>query len=166
MEDLTQQLDGALTQTINLLNSMSEDAMNQVPFTGSWTAAQVARHLYKSQKGTDAMMLQPAGEAGRDPGERIENYREILTNYEHKMESPGFLVPENETYDKDKLINALTIVKNEILPVIGTANLNELAPIGDETPLKGSTKLEIAYFLLYHTIRHNRQIEKIKELLN
>lgn len=166
MENLTQQLEGALSQTINLLGSMSEDALNKAPFAGSWTAAQVARHLYKSQKGTDTMMLQPSDEAGRDPGERIENYKEILTNYEHKMESPGFLIPEEKKYDKDKLINALQEVKGEILPVIGTANLNELAPIGDETPLKGSTKLEIVHFLLYHTIRHNRQIEKIKEMLN
>jgi hypothetical protein len=165
MEQLSQELDLAFSHTTALLGSLSPQALNTVPFTGSWTAAQVARHLYKSQKGAGAMLLQPTEEPQRDPAARVPEYRRILLDFDHKLESPDFLIPEDETYDKGDLIAALERVKDEIVPAIEKANLNETAPQPEQSPLYGSTKLEIAHFLLYHTQRHNRQIEKIKEAL-
>jgi len=166
MEHLTQELDAAFSQTISLLNGMSQEALNTIPFTGSWTAAQVARHIYKSQKGSDIMLLQPTEEPQRDPAERVPNYRGILLDFDHKLESPDFLIPEDKEYDKADLIDALEKTRAEILPALDNANLNETAPQPEQSPLYGSTKLEIVHFLLYHTQRHNRQIEKIKEVLN
>lgn len=163
--EIITQLEGALNNTISLLSSIDENDFNKVPFEGSWTAAQVGRHLYKSQKGTDSMLQHPMPEPDRDPGERIPDYKNILMDFEHKLESPGFLVPEDKEYNKAQLISALKEVKQEILPAIENVNLNETAPLEGETPLKGSTKLEIIHFLAYHTIRHNHQIEKIKATL-
>lgn len=165
MQELTQELESAFSQTTALLNTFTQEALNTVPFFGSWTAAQVARHLYKSQKGAGAMLLQPTEEPQRDPAARIPEYRRILLDFENKLESPDFLIPEDETYDKGDLIASLEKVKAEILSAAAQANLNETAPQPVHSPLYGSTKLEIAHFLVYHTQRHNRQIEKIKESL-
>lgn len=163
---LIPQLESALDTTISLLTSISDKDFNTVPFAGSWTAAQVGRHLYKSQKGTDGMLQNPMPQPDRNPAQRIPEYKNILMDFEHKMNAPGFLVPEDNEFNKAQLINSLKEVKEEILPVIGTVNLNETAPQPDDSPLNGSTKLEIVHFLLYHTLRHNHQIEKIREALN
>lgn len=163
--EIITQLEGALDATINLLSSLDEKALNKVPFKGSWTAAQVGRHLYKSQKGTDDMLQQAMPQPERDPAERVHEYKNILMDFEHKLESPGFLIPEEREYNKEELISALKNVREDILPVISKVNLNETSPQPDGSPLKGSTKLEIIHFLTYHTLRHNRQIEKIREAI-
>ena len=160
------QLESALDTTILLLESISEKDFNTVPFEGSWTAAQVGRHLFKSQKGTDGMLQNPTAEPERNPAQRIPEYKSILMDFERKMESPGFLVPEDKEYDKQQLLSSLKEVKDEILPVINMVNLNEIAPQPSDSPLSGSTKLEIVHFLLYHTQRHNHQIEKIRTALS
>jgi len=164
-QEIIPQLENALEQTINLLGLLNDEQLNTVPFEGSWTAAQVGRHIYKSTNGTHEMLQKPMPVPDRDPLERATEYKNILMDFDLKMDSPDFLIPEDETYDGVQLIASIKDVKKEVLPAAATASLNEEAPLNEGNPLKGSTKLEILHFLTYHTIRHNRQIEKIREAL-
>jgi hypothetical protein len=164
-QEIIPQLENALEQTISLLGSLSEEQLNTIPFKGSWTAAQVGRHIYKSLDGTGQMLQSPMPVPERNPLERAPEYKNILLDFDRKMESPDFLIPEETAYDRKQLVASIKEVKEEVLPVAEKASLNEEAPLTDGNPLKGSTKLEILHFLAYHTIRHNRQIEKIREAL-
>lgn len=160
------QLEAALGETVQLLSSFTEEAINKIPFEGSWTAAQVARHLYKSEEGMDRLLLTATQTVTRQPDENAAELERILLDMENKMVSPGFLVPEDEVYNKTELIKGLLNVKDIMLKAIEAANLRELAPLPDGHPLKGNTKLEIVHFIAYHTKRHNRQIKDIAVKLN
>lgn len=164
-QDIIPQLQTALGQTIILLGSLDEKQLNTVPFAGCWTAAQVGRHIYKSLNGTDKMLQSPMPAPDRDPEQRAPEFKKIMLDFERKMDSPDFILPEDKQYDKGELIASLQEIKDDVLPSATTANLNEEAPLVDAHPLKGSTKLEIMHFFAYHTMRHNHQIEKIREAL-
>lgn len=164
-QEIIPQFENALEQTISLLESLTKEQLNSVPFEGSWTAAQVGRHIYKSIKGTHEMLQKPMPVPDRNPLKRTQEFKDILLDFDLKMESPDFLIPENETYYGGQLIASINEVKGEVLPVVATANLEEEAPLAEGHPLKGSTKLEILHFLTYHSVRHNRQIEKISALV-
>ena len=162
-KSIINQLEAALGETLQLLSSFDEKEMNTVPFEGSWTAAQVCRHLYKSEKGMDELFYAPAKPADRNPAERAENFKELFLNFDTKMKSPDFIAPEDKHYEKKELEGSLEEAKDKMLEAAQNVNLAEMAALPDEHPLKGSTKLEMIYFVTYHTMRHNHQLKKIRE---
>ena len=164
-QSIINQLEAALGDTLQLLSSFSEQEINTVPFEGSWTAAQVCRHLFKSEDGMDQLFSAPATLANRDPEERAQEYKSILMDYEKKMQSPDFLIPEDKDFEKRRLENDLETTKEKVMEAVSGTNLNEVPPLQKGHPLEGSTKLELIHFLAYHTTRHNHQLKKIKEKL-
>lgn len=161
-KEIINQLEAALGETLELLSSFSEKEMNTVPFEGSWTAAQVCRHLYKSENGMDELFYAPAQPADRNPGERVAEFHDIFLNFETKMKSPDFLVPEEKEYDKKELKVPLQETKDKMITAAQKANLTEVPQLPEGHPLQGSTKLELLHFVTYHTMRHNHQLKNIR----
>lgn len=147
------------------MDSFTEEDVNKVPFPDSWTAAQTSDHLRKVGYKTDEVLSAKSEPGNRQPYERASEFRAIFLNFDTKFKSPDFVAPELKTYDKQRLIDSLLKLKDEIIKAAYTADLTETAPLPDEHPLQGITKLELLYFLTYHTQRHNQQIEKIKQTL-
>ncbi|MDV6168877.1 DinB family protein [Flavobacterium sp. DG1-102-2] len=165
-QQIINQLENALGDTLVILSSIPEEKLNSVPFKGSWTAAQVCRHIFKSEDGIDQLFNAPAPLADRNPAERAAEYKNILLDYEKKMTSPDYLVPENIAFEKEKLKADLEQAKEKVMKAVSDANFNEVPTLEKDNPLQGSTKLELIHFLAYHTIRHNHQLKTIKEKLN
>lgn len=163
--EIISQLETALVKTIMLLSSFDEKDLNTVPFEGSWSAAQVGRHLYKAESGMDELLLAPTGPADRNPEEKAAELKNLFLDFGIKMKSPDFIVPEDMEYDKEELIASLREVKDKMIPAAKETDLAHLAPLQDGHPLQGHTKLEMMHFMAYHIMRHNHQIEKIREAL-
>ena len=141
---------------------LSETEINEIPFENSWTAAQVVRHVTKSAKGVSLAMDMPAEAAQRDPGEKIEQLRNSFLDFSVKMKSPEFVVPEDDPYQKDKLLKGF----NEALQAVKNAAAGTpLDGLVKGLPFGEITKLELLHFVLYHTQRHLHQLHKVKEAI-
>lgn len=160
-DSIINQLEAALGETVQLLYSFNQEELNKVPFEGSWTAAQVGQHLFLAENGMDELLLTPTEKADRKQDEKAGQLKDMFLDFNTKMKSPEFIVPQDKAYDKQNLIQSLNDVKNNMLTAAEQADLEELAPLPDGHPLAGHTKLEIVHFVTYHTIRHNRQIKNI-----
>lgn len=160
------QLETALNDTLNLLSTFNEKEMNTVPYQDSWTAAQVCRHLFKAEEGMDQLFYAPGKLAERQPDQRAGQFKEIFLNFDTKMKSPDFILPETKEYKKEELTEPLKEANKKLLEAARNVNLSEEASLPDEHPLQGSTKLELIYFITYHTMRHNHQLRKIREAIN
>lgn len=146
------------TELLQLLSSTEEKKINTVPFKDSWTAAQVAEHIKKSNRSiTQAMNLE--GKATeRNPEERTPELKKMFLNFEIKFKSPDFILPTESNYEKDKLITDLKKSIEHLEKVSNEVNLSESI----KHPAFGEvTKLELLYFVLYHTQRHLHQIKNI-----
>ncbi|MFD2601933.1 DinB family protein [Flavobacterium suzhouense] len=164
-KEIINQMDAALTETLQLLSSLNEEQINKIPFAGSWTAAQVVQHLYKSIKGMDELLYTPSQQADRNPEEKAQWLKDIFLNYENKMKSPDFILPEDKYYDQSELKDSLESAKDKMTEAAKNSKLEEMAPLPEGHPLNGITKLETLYFVTYHTIRHNHQMKNIRENL-
>jgi len=164
-QEIINQLEAALGETVQLLATFNEQELNTVPFEGSWTAGQVGRHLFKSENGMDELLLAPMEKVDRQPDERAAELKKVFLDFDIKMKSPDFIVPEDKVYDKGELVQSLQTVKDAMLEAAIKAELAELAPLPDGHPLQGNSKLEIVHFITYHTLRHNHQLKKIAERL-
>ena len=148
-------------QVIGFIRSLDEEKLNTVPYKGSWTAAQLVRHLLKSVSNIGPLMEKPSETAERDPGERILGLKQNFLDITKTMQSPEFIVPEKMHYNKESLI---TEFEAALAPLtkLKDVNLNELIT---GLPLGPITKLEIVHFIFYHLQRHLIQMKRITEAL-
>ncbi len=151
-------LDETWNELIGLIASTTDKSINAIPFKDSWTAAQLATHVTKSNKAI-AQGLQMEGKlAERDPEQGVVQIRKMFLDFEAKYKSPEFIVPEEKEYDKDEVVKAFGASINKLRYARNEVNLSEIINL----PIFGEvTKLELLYFVLYHTQRHIHQLKKI-----
>jgi hypothetical protein len=148
---------------LSLVGEFGPGTINLIPFPGSWSVAQVADHVTKSNRSI-ARALQLAGTAiNRNPFDRVPELKQVFLNFSSKLQSPVFILPNQMIYDRDSLIGSLSDSIHEIDKAGGNAELLEMI----NHPAFGNiTKFEILYFVVFHTQRHLHQLGGISGYLS
>ncbi|MBO9151267.1 DinB family protein [Chitinophaga sp. GCM10012297] len=157
--------DDAITEMAGLLASCSQEQANRVPFSGSWTAAQVVEHMRISISGCIELLQGGAKPTThRSPDAKVPDLQ-VFLDYNIKMESPDFVQPEDKIYDKEALSKEMEKLRRELNGTLGGKDLNETLT-GFDFPFLGElTRTELVHFVAWHTTRHNRQLRKIVGVL-
>ncbi|WP_194776251.1 DinB family protein [Pararhodonellum marinum] len=146
-------------QYTKILVDLDERKLNTIPFEGSWTAAQVIQHIGKAN---DCRFLFATGkQADRDIGEQIPNLERQFLNFEIKMTSPDFLVPENRLFSKQE---TLALIQHAFHALAENLPKSDLTPML-KMPFGLITKWELANFIVFHSKRHLHQLGRIYEVL-
>jgi len=157
-KELFEALDATTSKFLQLVASFDEKEINTIPFKNSWTAAQVAEHVTKSNISI-IQSLKVAGKfSERAPDERAQELKELFLDFSTKLQSPDFILPTRDIYEKQLLVINLKDSIDEIKELRKKVNLPEAL----NHPAFGDiTKLEILHFVVYHTQRHTHQLNKI-----
>lgn len=146
------------SELIELISSFDAVKINAIPFRNSWTAAQVTDHVTKSNKAITQAMAMEVKKTPRNPGERIEELKNMLLNYQTKFQAPDFIMPAQQIYAKENLITELQTSIGRLKTSARESDLREIISL----PSFGAiTKFELTWFVLYHTQRHIHQLKKI-----
>jgi dihydrofolate reductase len=157
-EELFKSLDDTTSELVLLVSSFSETGINAIPFWGSWTAAQVADHITKSNIGIIQSLKTEGKPTTRDPDERVEKLKEQFLNFDEKLRSPKFILPTKDIYQKEKVIADLRQSIEWLNEIRNKVNLSETL----RHPIFGEiTRLELLHFVVYHTQRHIHQLRDI-----
>lgn len=152
-----------MNEMLRLISSIDQEKVNEIPFEGSWSAAQLARHIIISNSGLIKLLNGPAQETLRKPDKMIGTLKKDFLNFKVKTKSAENVTPENIDFIKDRLISELEKIKTELNKIVFTLDLTKtctLFPI----PVYGDlTRLEVLYFVIYHTQRHVYQLKNIYE---
>jgi hypothetical protein len=156
------EFDNTLNALLQVIESFDTEQINTIPFQDSWTAAQVASHVTKSNSSiAQAMKLQGAT-IERDADERVQELKDMFLDFAVKFKSPEFILPTQDIYDRDKLIAALKGSVEQLKEASNEANLSEAI----KHPAFGEiTKLELLHFVLFHMQRHTRQLKNISGVI-
>lgn len=157
-EQLFFEIDKTVSELLKLFSSLNNVQINAVPYEGSWTAAQVLRHVVLSTNGIAQALRMPSKQTDRNPGERIDELKTTFLDFANKMQSPDAIVPESGPYNRETSIKELNTCFEHFKENTKQINLKELV-VG--LPLGDITKLEMLHFVLYHTQRHQHQMKKI-----
>ncbi len=161
--ELLSELDKNSEELFRLLPSFSHETFNTVPFPGSWTAGQVAKHLSMSETGAAGVLFGNTRPTERPADQQVQDIRNIFLNFDTKMKSPPSIDPRNEEYRQEKLIAAFQASRQKIRQAIEELDLTETV-IDFEFPKLGFlTRLEMINFAIAHSIRHTRQLKNIAE---
>ncbi|HEY2722125.1 MAG TPA: DinB family protein [Chitinophagaceae bacterium] len=162
-EQLFELLDAATSEFLEMVLSFDERGLNTIPYPGSWTVGQVAEHVTRSNLGI-AKDLQIKGQVSeREPDKGAEKLKSIFLDFDKKLSSPSFILPTQNQYKKDHLLSDL---KSSIEIITTACKHEDLFQLINHPIFGEVTKLEIVYFVVYHTQRHIHQLEKIKTLMN
>ena len=160
-KQILKEVNGTITELIELLSSFDQEQINIIPFEGSWTAGQLAKHMIMSNSGFAEILYGPVKETEREPDEMIEKIKADFLNFNIKMKSPDFVVPPMGIYKKEELLSSLENIKEKINQAIETLDLTKTC-LAFELPVYGFlTRLEAIHFVLYHTQRHIHQLKNI-----
>jgi hypothetical protein len=95
---------------------------------------------------------------GRKPAERVAEFKKIFLDFNHKLKSPDFIVPMPGIYQKEKLVAALKKSNDQLKEKRAQVNLSYVISFSAFGQI---TKLELLYFVLFHTKRHIHQLKKM-----
>ena len=146
-----------LMKTMQKFNDVN---VNIIPFVNSWTGAQVADHLTKSNISIAKAMLLNGTNINRDPRERVEELKAVFLDFNSKLKSPDFILPAQDSYEREVVIQNLEWSVKKLMEVGREADLSEMI---NHRAFGDITKFEILYFVHYHTQRHMHQLDKIFE---
>jgi hypothetical protein len=161
---LATSFDDTAKDLLETISSFNEKEFNEIPFAGSWSAAQVADHVRKSLKGTINALHGEVEPSEREPDEHVEKLKSIFLNFDIKMQSPEFILPSEQPLQKDTVYQNLKEITDTISKAINTLDLSFTSTI--TFPNSGQlTRYEWVSFATFHTQRHIRQMKNIKKHL-
>ncbi|MEP6926723.1 MAG: DinB family protein [Ginsengibacter sp.] len=156
--ELFASLDETWADLLNLITSTDATLINAIPFEDSWTAAQLATHVTKSNKAIAQGMNMKGKPAERDPEKGVPDIKKMFLDFTTKYQSPEFIVPEKGNYNKETVIEKFKKSIDQLQDTRTEVNLSEIINL----PIFGEvTKLELLHFVLYHTQRHHHQLKRI-----
>lgn len=160
-------LDEVSSELTHLISSAGPTKINIVPpdsyrIKSSWTAAQLISHVTKSNNAISQALNMEGKTDGRDPCERVPELKKMFLDFTVKFNSPEFIRPKPDSYEKEGLISDLKKSIGQLKELRSKINLSEIISL----PAFGEiTKLELLHFVLYHTQRHIYQLKNIFQLI-
>ncbi|QEM10979.1 DinB family protein [Mucilaginibacter rubeus] len=151
-----------LLSTVALFN---EQQINITLSPDSWTAGQIAEHVFKSASQLIPVLNGAGKPADRDPDEKVKMIKDLFLDFEAKFKSAPGIWPSDGPHQKAGLIDLLQTAISQVREVINT---KDLYAISTElvVPFFGElTRLEWLYLICYHTQKHIHQLKNIRQAL-
>ncbi len=155
------ELDNSTGLVMDSIGGLSTEKFNYRKEKGSWSVGDCAEHVVITEESAKEILLGPVKYYNREYDMKIPVIKKAFGDDAKKFTSGKQLLPS----DKQKIPGEITaeFVNNreEIKKVIVKEDLTVLCD-AFRHPLFGHfTRLEWIYFVIYHSERHARQIERI-----
>src|SRR5437764_15431262 len=103
-QKLFEQLDEVSSAFIDLVSCANEEIIDEFPFEDSWTIAQLASHVTKSNKAIAQALEMQGKPAERNADERVGELKKMFLDFTIKFQSPEFILPTKNIYSKPEVI--------------------------------------------------------------
>lgn len=164
-EQLISEFDKTTRDLFETLSLFSNEDFNKIPFEGSWTAGQVAEHLFKSESNIPKVINGNSRKTDRDLFEKTVIIKKVFLDYTTKLQSPEFILPTEGEKDKNHFIKAFEGTRKELRNLIGSKDLNRTFTDFPFPQLGEFTGWEWICFATSHSARHIRQMKIVFEKL-
>lgn len=150
-----------------VFSSFTQQQIDVIPFEGSWTAGQVAEHIIKSIGNmTEFFNSNTAPTNDRPFDAHVATLQNIFLDFNTKMKSPEFILPEATEHDKTEILESFSNLKTEMTTAAETLDLTLTCKNFEMPGIGFLTRFEWLNFFVVHTQRHTHQLKKIYESLN
>ena len=153
------------TELLTLIAQFDDTRFNEVPFEGSWTAAQVADHIRKSVKGIPSVLTGISSQPNRLPDEKFELIRKVFLDFEARYKAPEFIIPADTHHQVQEMHTRLNKAFTTLISTAETIDLSMMYADFEVPRMGRFTGLEWIEFVHCHTTRHIHQLRNIQKAL-
>lgn len=164
-EQIISDFETTTKELLATISMFSNEEFNKIPFEGSWTAGQVAEHLYKSESNIPNVLDGKWRETERDPFEKTGIIKGIFLDFSTKLKSPDFILPTDSEKNKDVFIEAFAANRKQLRNLMETKDLYRTYTDFPFPQVGEFTGWEWICFANSHSARHIRQMKIIYEKL-
>jgi uncharacterized damage-inducible protein DinB len=158
---LLRDLERTTRDLLQVLGEFNNEQFNRLPFEGSWTAGQVADHLFRAERGAPALMTGNTHQTTRNPEQFVKPLDDAFLDFSTKMKSPDFILPSDGPHDQVEYYNKFEAIRKNILELAAKLDLTETCTEFDMPKLGHMTRYELLRFTVAHSTRHIRQLKNI-----
>lgn len=151
---------------LHAFEKFSDEQVNTVPFEGSWTAGQVAEHIFKASSDVPAVLQGPTEPTQRPVDEKEAVLRSIFLDFSAKFKAPAFVVPSSGPHNREQLLESLRATMNNISSLSDSTDLTATCTSVSFPQLGQLTGQEWLYFVSIHLKRHTYQLQNIYKAIN
>lgn len=162
-QQLIQEIEATGNTLLETISSFSAAQINTRPFEGSWTAGQVAEHIYKASD--CSIVYGSTGPTDRQPDEQVQAIRDLFLNFNAKYPSPQMILPTQESHQKEALLQDLRQRWDSLINAAQTVPLEDTCLDFVVYGFGPFTRYEWIQFINIHTQRHIHQLKNIKARL-
>lgn len=164
-KEIIAEIQNVKDELLQLINSFTPEQINIVPFEGSWTGGQVVDHILKSVSTISKAIYGAATVTVRNPDEKVAMVQALFLDFSRKLNSPDFIIPPKMDHQKEALTEAVAHAMANIMGAVETFDPSATC-LDFELPKAGKfTRYEWYHFIIYHTTRHNYQLNNIFQKL-
>ncbi|MDJ1468978.1 DinB family protein [Cytophagaceae bacterium DM2B3-1] len=157
-DTLYKALTEAFDAFISTIYQIDESVVNTIPFTGSWTPAQVVTHILLA---TDGLPDNKTMSTNRAYDSCLPQIRPWWEDLSQKFQSPESLMPDSLPHQKSELITKLKHVKEKDLAIISEKDLTAICHDFELPGVGYLTRYEWLWFIQMHLKRHQFQLENM-----
>lgn len=156
--EILDRFETATGSLLHLLSSFDEQQINQVPYEGSWTAAQLSEHLRLSDATILRALNGPSAPSERSAEAKAGELEHFFLDFSSKFDAPDITVPGQGPFERKFILSSMEDSRSRIRKA---AQDLDLSLVSFHPILEGMTRVELIHFVVYHTERHFNQLQRI-----
>lgn len=148
---------------VDLVQPLNESNFTAKKSEVTWSIAEVLEHIFNSERLIGIVIAgRKSPSENRDSNLIISQVEEKFGSFEEKFQAFGPIIPSGKVTDKQELLSSIIENREKILDNLNFEELNHLCEKFTH-PLFGKlTVIEWLNFILIHSGRHYKQIERLK----
>lgn len=166
-------MDNAKEQLQRDLNTMGEELIatlkrfenneqfNTMREDGGWSGGMVAEHIRMSAGSMADALHGSTKDADRQADEHVPMLKKVFLDFETKMQSPPFVVPKEQEYDRDEMLKVMEGIIAKLKNGLATLDMNKICTDFEVPKMGNLSRAELIAFATYHSMRHTHQMKNL-----
>jgi len=161
---LANSLDTSTQNILQTAGKFSDEMFNKKPTPAHWSAAEVLEHLYRAEVGVPKIMWGKTVGAERPADEKSALFKKAFLESDQRYQAPDIAIPKNQ-FSRDELTQKFRANREHLISMLRKDGfkLNRICKEADHPVFGTLTRLEWIEFIILHSDRHLKQMNKVFE---
>lgn len=162
---LIMELESATGRLAEAFSGFPVNEFNKSVSIGSWSAGDIAEHLYIVESYINRTMTGAVRPSDRDPVQKAQLLGTTFQDFEKKFTAGKEIYPTEVPKDRDEITQKLVNNRTTLLNTIKVHDITESCLDFIHPKFGELTRAEWIYFIIYHGDRHLQQLENVRKFI-
>jgi hypothetical protein len=163
LEQIIKIINHSTNELVKTIRDFPVDEFNKKVNEETWSAGEAVEHLIVLENLINKVLIGKTKKTDRDPTERIETIKTYFLDFGKKFSAPDLIKPTDKLKVKEDCIININDCRNNLINILSSNDITLICLDFIHRHFGGLTRVEWAYFIIYHSERHIKQIKNIEK---